>query len=603
MKAAIYARKSNDDDRSEENKSITRQRDRAIAFAESKGWTVDPEHVFEDDGVSGAEFERRRGLLRMMAQLAKKPRPFDVIVMSEISRLGRDMVRNAVVIDDIRNAGVRIFYYLTNDEEHADTPEQRVMVTLKSFAAEVERARAAERTRDALLRKAEKGLSAGGRVYGYDNIWVLADGTRMIAPPGARMKDDSRSHTDWQINPAQADVVRGLFRMYVDGYGHTVIAKTLNGEERYQSLRDTYFAGQTPAPPQHGGQGTGSWAPSTIRVMLYRIRYVGKVQYGEYRNVRNGGRVGKCVKQDTFTIVEREDLRIVPEDLWAKVQQRLTHVRDTYIRENNGTVWGRPEAGRESKYLLSGLARCGCRNGEHVCGRSIAIVGGQKRSHYYYGCSYNQNRGNQACANDTRERMAAMDAMVLEGIEARFLTPAAVDFVVDEAMRLYAAMLKRKPDALPQLEAELRREQRELANIMRLIADGNAPKTILAEIADRERRIEALTREIAGYTTPAAVGELDLRRSKKEAREMAGRFKDIMMGDTARARQALRKLLRDRDGNFSPLWFDPVSRDGRKTYTVRGLINPVGLVNKTGTEDSLGQLLNGIALPFELEAA
>jgi DNA invertase Pin-like site-specific DNA recombinase len=150
MRAAIYARKSNDDDRSDENKSITRQRERA-AYAKGKGWTVDPDHVFEDDGISGAEFERRSGLLKMLARLKE----FDVIVTSELSRLGRDTVRTPVVIDDIRTAGKRIFYYLTDEEEKADTPEAQVMVALKSFGAALERAKIAERTRDALSRKAE----------------------------------------------------------------------------------------------------------------------------------------------------------------------------------------------------------------------------------------------------------------------------------------------------------------------------------------------------------------------------------------------------------------------------------------------------------------
>ena len=38
MKAAIYARKSTDDnDKNEENKSVTRQIDRAKAYAKAKG--------------------------------------------------------------------------------------------------------------------------------------------------------------------------------------------------------------------------------------------------------------------------------------------------------------------------------------------------------------------------------------------------------------------------------------------------------------------------------------------------------------------------------------------------------------------------------------
>ena len=42
MIAAIYARKSTDQNIADEEKSVTRQVDRARAYAERKGWTVDP---------------------------------------------------------------------------------------------------------------------------------------------------------------------------------------------------------------------------------------------------------------------------------------------------------------------------------------------------------------------------------------------------------------------------------------------------------------------------------------------------------------------------------------------------------------------------------
>ncbi len=55
MKAAIYARKSTDDsDRNEENKSVTRQVERARAYSEAKGWTIASEHIFVDDGIKAA---------------------------------------------------------------------------------------------------------------------------------------------------------------------------------------------------------------------------------------------------------------------------------------------------------------------------------------------------------------------------------------------------------------------------------------------------------------------------------------------------------------------------------------------------------------------
>jgi DNA invertase Pin-like site-specific DNA recombinase len=41
------------------NRSITRQVEHAKAYALKKGWTVADEHVYVDDGISGAEFVKR----------------------------------------------------------------------------------------------------------------------------------------------------------------------------------------------------------------------------------------------------------------------------------------------------------------------------------------------------------------------------------------------------------------------------------------------------------------------------------------------------------------------------------------------------------------
>jgi len=62
MIAAIYARKSTDQiGVADEARSVTRQIDHAKAYALAKGWTVADEHVYVDDGVSGAELVKRPG--------------------------------------------------------------------------------------------------------------------------------------------------------------------------------------------------------------------------------------------------------------------------------------------------------------------------------------------------------------------------------------------------------------------------------------------------------------------------------------------------------------------------------------------------------------
>ncbi len=112
---------------------------------------------------------------------ALKPRPsFDVLIMSEEPRLGREQIETAYALKQITDAGVRVFFYLEDRERTLDSALEKVMLSLTSFAAEVERERAKQRTYGALLRKAKAGHVTGGRVYGYDNREVqTADGQRL----------------------------------------------------------------------------------------------------------------------------------------------------------------------------------------------------------------------------------------------------------------------------------------------------------------------------------------------------------------------------------------------------------------------------------------
>ena len=242
MRCAIYARKSTDEpDKHDEDKSTTRQIDHARQFIEGKGWTVAEEHTYVDDGISGAEFQNRPGFQALIAAL--KPKAFDAIVCSEPSRLGRHATYTAYHILQIVDAGVRIFYYLTGEEEKADTPEARLIGNIKGYADEMERVRARQRVRDAHYRLASQGFSTGTKVYGYRSVPVYTGG-------------DNPSHVKQEILPEEAHVVRRIFQMYADGYGLKRVARHLNSEG-------------IPAPRSDG------WWDGTIRAMLHQELYRG----------------------------------------------------------------------------------------------------------------------------------------------------------------------------------------------------------------------------------------------------------------------------------------------------------------------------------------
>jgi site-specific DNA recombinase len=560
MKVAIYARKSNDDsDRNPENKSVARQIEHARAFAAKKVWAVAEEHIYIDDAISGAEYVNRAGFARLIASLPKRGKPpFDVLIMSEASRLGRDMARNTMYLVEIIEAGVQVWYYLTDERERADSPEQKVMLTLRGFASEVERVKAGQRSRDALVRRAQRGFNAGGVVFGYDNVPIYATGAN-----GEQVK----SHTDFEINEREADTVRRIFRMYAAGYGTRKIALTLNGDPSCAELSRKYFDCARPASPR---KGTGSWAPSSVRGLLLNERYIGVLAFGEHRKVYRAGTKGRIRVPDAEIIrALRPDLRIVDEALWHETRDRFEAAHRTYVRDaSRGKLWGRLGRGFESKYLLTGLAECAC------CGRSITKLGGRigslgKRAiRHYYGCAYNANRGRTICSNGYLAPMEAADSLVIERVRS-LVTPAVADAVIDRALALLAE--RQRSDAPARLESEARRLHRELANLVKVIAGGSALATILTEIAQRETRLAEIDREqkLLATELPSELGE---RRLRKAFAARLGQFDDLLRSDIPQARQVLRKVIQGR------IEFRPVTEQGARGYHLRWSISTAGLM-------------------------
>jgi DNA invertase Pin-like site-specific DNA recombinase len=166
MTAAIYARKSTEQAGiADEQKSVARQIEHACQYAARKGWTVDEASVFVDDGISGAEFSARPGFVRLMNAL--KPRPaFQVLIMSEVARLGREQIETAYALKQLSVAGVRCFSYLEDRELLIESATDKFLLGAVTFAADLEREKARQRTYDAMVRKARAGHVTGAACSG-----------------------------------------------------------------------------------------------------------------------------------------------------------------------------------------------------------------------------------------------------------------------------------------------------------------------------------------------------------------------------------------------------------------------------------------------------
>ena len=327
VRAAIYARKSTDQiGVRDAERSVTRQVDHARAYAAQKGWSVADEHTYVDDGISGAEFDQRPGFLRLMNALKPSP-PFQALIMSEESRLGREAIETAYALKQLVTAGVRVWFYLEDRERTLDSPTDKIMLSLTAFSDELEREKARQRTYDAMRRKALAGHVTGGRVFGYDNV-------RTDAGPVKRV-----------INKAEAAAVRRIFELYVDGSGQSLIAKRLNEEGAV-------------SPRSQQGRPR-AWAPSSVHEVLERPLYRGRIVWNRTRKRDQWGqRRQRPRPEQDWLEVDAPALRIVPESLWTAVQVRRQERRERYLKTTGGRTFGRPGRDVDSKYLaISGFPK------------------------------------------------------------------------------------------------------------------------------------------------------------------------------------------------------------------------------------------------------
>src|SRR2546430_4895270 len=172
--AAVYARKSTDQAGADEEKSVTRQVERAVACARTHGFEVPPEHIYVDDAISGAEFDRRPGLMRLLNPLRPQA-PFAGLFMADKDRLGREQFETNHILKQISVAGVRIFEYQNGGHEvRLESPLDKLIMSGSNFSAEVERAEASQPTPGALPPKGQRGDVGRGARFRHPHVPLLA---------------------------------------------------------------------------------------------------------------------------------------------------------------------------------------------------------------------------------------------------------------------------------------------------------------------------------------------------------------------------------------------------------------------------------------------
>ena len=409
------------------------------------------------------------------------------------------------------------------------------MLSLTTFADEMERERARQRTYDAMLRKARAGHVTGGRVFGYDNVRAEGAGVRRV------------------INRREAAVVRRIFELCADGHGQSRITKILNEE-----------CAPTPRPQRGRPQG---WAPSSVHEVLHRPLYRGQIVWNRSRKRDQWGQKRQQARpEEEWLKVDAPELRIVPEPLWKRALGRLSEKRTQYLKATGGRRYGRPRRDVDSKYLLPGFARCA------TCGGGMCV---RSRSHgghraYLYGCTAYWKRGRTVCPNNLEVSMEAVDGAVLTALAGDVLGPDVVDEIV--AGVLLALRPQQSDRARCIRERERQRVGNEVERLTDAIAVGGELAPLLDRLKQRHARLQTLDAELQQVARPATV---DPRLLEKTIRIALENWRGLLTRQTSHGRDLLRNVL------TGPIEFTPVVNTRQKGYRFKG-------------EASIDKLLSGV---------
>src|SRR5712691_4280744 len=103
MRVAVYVRVSTQ--RQAQAQTIEQHLDRLREYSRSQGWPWCDEHIFRDDGYSGAR-RRRPGLDRLREQVREAA--VDRIVLTEASRPARNYVHQMLLLEEFEHGGCQI---------------------------------------------------------------------------------------------------------------------------------------------------------------------------------------------------------------------------------------------------------------------------------------------------------------------------------------------------------------------------------------------------------------------------------------------------------------------------------------------------------------
>ena len=277
-----------------------------------------------DEGITGTSINKREGFLRMMQDA--KDRRFDLIVTREVSRFARNTVDTLQQTRILKTYGVEVWFtedniWTLNDEDG------ELRLSIMATLAQNESKKISQRVKAGQMISFKNGVLYGnGNILGYDRV----DGNLVI-------------------NKEQAETVKRIFELYLDGNGVRKIQDIMEQEGRKTA------------------SGLTRWQAGNINRVLGNSFYCGRIEYRKQyvpdyltqKKINNHGEIEKIY-------VEGSHEAIITPEVFDEAQ-RLKEKRSTVKKDEHGNIIRKGQS--PCKNVWAAKCRCTC---GHAMNRRLA---------------------------------------------------------------------------------------------------------------------------------------------------------------------------------------------------------------------------------------
>lgn len=361
---AAYLRLSKAAPGREESNSIFTQRLLIRSFAAGH-FTNYRISEYVDDGFSGTDFSRP-DVQRLLDDA--RNRRVDCIIVKDFSRFGRDYIELGTYLEHIFPfLGVRFISINDGYDSMRQGGALNFDVNFKNLLYDLYSKDLSRKVKTSLCARKDAGLYVSAcEPFGYEKS--PHDRHRLI------------------VCQDEAEVIRTIFSLTLQGMSSTQIAKKLNAEHVLTPIEFKIRKGRVRRKPR--GERF-LWSASGVCSILRNPVYTGDIAYGKTEKERVGG-PGVLKPRSEWKIIREHHEPIISRDDFERVQK------------SRGARGGGQRSGPGSKYPLAGRVVC------HSCGRKLRFRAGREP---YFACPNRDTAGQGGCVE--KITVASLEKAVL----------------------------------------------------------------------------------------------------------------------------------------------------------------------------------------------